>query len=71
MNTMRKWIEQYRQAKPQTRYFILNWTFYGLMLVATTIYCYARLDYVRSTRTIPPTIREVNEAQQIKAKKAS
>lgn len=51
---MFKWVAQYRGAKPQTKYFILNWFVYGLVIILTTVYCYARLDYVRSDHR-PPT----------------
>jgi hypothetical protein len=52
---MFKWIDQYNEATPQTKFFILNWVVYGLAIVITTIYCYARLDFVRSYQT-PSTI---------------
>jgi len=45
---MLQWIQNFRNASPQTKFFIFNWVVYGFMIVATMIYCYARLDYVRS-----------------------
>lgn len=45
---MTGWIQRYRSASRETKYFVLNVVAYGLLLVFTTIYCYARLDYVRS-----------------------
>lgn len=59
---MFKWFAQYRKASPQTRYFILNWALYGIVLLVTTIYCYARLDYVRSYKINPPTMEKVKQA---------
>lgn len=32
----------------QTKLFYLNWGIYGLALILTTVYCYGRLDFVRS-----------------------
>lgn len=65
MNAMFRWILQYRHAKPQTRYFILNWAFYGVLIVASTIYCYARLDYVRSYRTKSPAVENIIQEHRI------
>lgn len=50
---MFKWIEEYKEAKSQTKYFILNWLVYGIAIIVTTVYCYARLDFVRSNKTPP------------------
>lgn len=50
---MLSWIRQFREANAQTKYFILNWILYGLAIILTTLYCYGRLDYVRSYRTTP------------------
>ncbi|MBA3816592.1 MAG: hypothetical protein H0X29_08760 [Parachlamydiaceae bacterium] len=48
---MFKWFEQYQAASKQTKYFILNWIIYGLAIIITTVYCYGRLDFVRSYKT--------------------
>lgn len=53
---MFKWLKEYNEASSQTKYFVLNWLVYGLALLITTVYCYARLDYVRSYRT--PSVAE-------------
>jgi hypothetical protein len=45
---MANWIEQYNESSPKTKSFILTWFIYGLALLITTVYCYARLDFVRS-----------------------
>lgn len=45
---MIRWIRQFQNASSQTKYLVLNWVVYGLALIASTLYCYARLDYVRS-----------------------
>jgi hypothetical protein len=45
---MLQWIKKFRNASGQTKFFVFNWVIYGIALVATTVYCYARLDYVRS-----------------------
>lgn len=49
-----KWIQAYRTATKQTKYFVLNWLLYGLAIVATTVYCYVRLDAVRHTHVPAP-----------------
>lgn len=43
-----KWISDFSKASSRTKWFIFNWAIYGVAIVVTTIYCYARLDYVRS-----------------------
>jgi|LakMenEpi03Aug12_release.lakeMendotaPanAssembly.Ray.scaffolds.fasta_scaffold110694_3 hypothetical protein len=53
---MLKWIYKFKDASPQTKYFALNWFVYGLALIVSTVYCYGRLDYVRSYKT-PHTIQ--------------
>lgn len=50
---MLTWIKQFRSANRQTQYFVLNWLLYGVAIVLTTVYCYGRLDYVRSYRSTP------------------
>lgn len=55
---MFKWIQQFRDADPHTRYFIINWALYGILIVASTVYVYARLDYVRST---PPKHKKTEQ----------
>lgn len=58
---MFKWLDQYNEASPQIKYLILNWLVYGLVIIITTVYCYARLDFVRSYET-PSTITHENKA---------
>lgn len=48
---MLKWMRLYNKANPQIKYFALNWFVYGIVIVITTIYCYGRLNYVRSYPT--------------------
>jgi len=43
-----KWFEEFKESTKQTKYFILTWVFYGLIIVASLIYSYARIDYVRT-----------------------
>lgn len=50
---MFRWIQQFFNASSQTKYFALNWAIYGILIILTTVYCYARLDYVRSYKTTP------------------
>lgn len=52
---MFKWIEEYQQANPQIKFFVINWVIYSIAILVTTVYCYARLDFVRSNRASPPS----------------
>lgn len=45
---MFKWTQFLRNADSHTIYFLFNWALYGILIIASTIYVYARLDYVRS-----------------------
>lgn len=36
------------RATGQTKVFVINWAIYMFLIIATTIYAYARLDFVRS-----------------------
>ena len=60
---MFKWLKEYNESSSQTKYFVLNWLVYGLALLITTVYCYARLDYVRSYRT--PSVAEREKLKNI------
>ncbi len=51
---MIQWLRSFVNANKQTKYFVLNWAVYGLAIILTTVYCYARLDYVRSYKTAAP-----------------
>jgi hypothetical protein len=48
---MLKWIQNFKEASAQTQFYYLNWIIYGLVIIMTTVYCYARLDFVRSYPT--------------------
>ena len=48
MRTVVNWIYGIKNANRQTIFFALNWIAYFVMIVATTLYVYARLDFVRS-----------------------
>ena len=43
---MLKWMRAFKEASPQTKYFALNWAIYGIAIIASALYCYARLDFV-------------------------
>lgn len=45
---IKRTIDEYNESDIQTKFFILNWIVYGLILFITLAYCYARLDFVRS-----------------------
>jgi hypothetical protein len=44
-------FKRYKNASNETKFFVFNWVIYGLALIITTIYCFGRLDYVRSYAT--------------------
>lgn len=50
-----EWFQKFKSSSRQTKWFILNWMIYGFVLIATATYCYMRLDYVRSYKTLPQT----------------
>lgn len=45
---MNQWMKQFNEASYQTKLFIFMAALYGISLIVTTVYSYARLDYVRS-----------------------
>lgn len=52
---MFKWIESFKNADKGTKAFVFNCFVYGFIIVASTIYCYSRLDFVRTgTQTQTP-----------------
>jgi hypothetical protein len=50
-----QWIQKFKNSSRQTKWFILNWSIYGTLLIATASYCYMRLDYVRSYKASSQT----------------
>jgi hypothetical protein len=50
---MFKWLKEYKESTSQTQYFFLTLAVYGIALLVTTVYVYARLDFVRSYKTSP------------------
>lgn len=53
-----KWLKDFSSSTRQTKLFVLNCVLYTLLIVGTTIYCYARLDFVRSYKVKPSTQSE-------------
>ena len=41
------WLKKYA-LESHTKYFLFNWILYAVLMIATTFYVYARMDYVRS-----------------------
>ena len=60
---MFKWLKDYNDASSQTKFFVLNCLVYGLAILITTVYCYARLDFVRSYRT--PAVIEAHKKAEL------
>lgn len=59
-----KWIEQYRSASRDTKVFIWNAVLYAVLLIGSTVYCYARIEFVRTYKLEPPTYQSDNAARQ-------
>jgi len=57
---MFKWIASFQRADREMKWFILTWVIYGIAIIATTVYCYARLDYVRSYEAAPGKVEIKN-----------
>lgn len=57
---MNRQIKEDFKGNAQTRYFYLNWLIYFVAILASTIYCYGRLNYVRSY----PTSHQSTETQK-------
>lgn len=56
---MFEWLKEYSAATSQTKFFFLNGLIYGLAILITSLYCYGRLDFVRSYRT--PSVAEAEQ----------
>lgn len=41
-------FEKIRSINPHTRWFIFQWAVYFILIVLSTVYVYARLDFVRT-----------------------
>jgi len=54
ISRIRQWINDFQEADQATKWFIFNWGIYGFIIVAVGIYCYVRLDFVRSYESLPP-----------------
>ena len=46
------WIKSFKQSSTQTKWFIFNTILHGSIIILTAIYCYARLDFVRSHKNV-------------------
>jgi hypothetical protein len=66
---MIKWLKEYSDSTAQTKSFVLNGLVYGLAMVITTVYCYARLDFVRSYPT--PAMHEAKQKEMLNESKTT
>lgn len=39
-------LQKYKESSRETKIFIFNLVVYGLAIILTTVYCYARLEFV-------------------------
>ena len=51
---MFKWIKDFKESSPATKNAIISTLIWAVPVVLMTIYCYARLDFVRSYDTSKP-----------------
>jgi len=51
-------LKKFHEATTETKCFIVTSVLFIAVLVATTLYCYARLDYVRSYKEGPAKTTE-------------
>lgn len=58
---MLRWIKLYREASPQTKYFILTWVVYSIAIVWTTAQAYARLEYSRTSSQVISTVEPTSK----------
>lgn len=61
---MIRWIKEYNEASSQTKFFVLNGLVYGLAIIITSVYCYGRLDFVRSYPSPGPLKTEQKQLEQ-------
>jgi hypothetical protein len=54
---MMTWISQFIHSSRETKWYFLNWFIYGILIILTTIYCYMRLDFVRSYKTTSAQVK--------------
>lgn len=62
---MFKWSKFIKNADSHTKYFLFNWALYGLMIIASTIYVYVRIGYLRNTPA-PPAQQKMIDANSQK-----
>lgn len=51
-------LKKLSALRSKTLWFAFNWAAYFILLIATFVYSYARLDFVRTT---PPPIENVKQ----------
>ncbi len=49
---MLEWLKSFKQSSLKTKSFIFNSALHGSIIILTAIYCYARLDSVRSHKNV-------------------
>lgn len=63
---MLKLIREYTKSNPAIQFFTANWLLYAIVMLITTVYCYARLDFARSYKTPPPIIENTPPTTETK-----
>ncbi|CRX38482.1 hypothetical protein [Estrella lausannensis] len=58
---MLKALRLFLQSDPKTKSFILSWAIYMSVLLGSAVYCYVRLDAVRSGPKAAPETENVSQ----------
>jgi hypothetical protein len=57
---MSKWFHHFIRSNFQTKVFVLTGITYGIAIVITTLFVYARLDFVRSSPIKNPSVELID-----------
>lgn len=56
---MREWVEQFRSSSRETKWFILNWAVYAILIIVSLFYCYWRVFYIHEYEKRLPLSQEL------------
>lgn len=54
MGKIKLYIQELYLKNKEMLWYYLMWILYGILIIITTLYCYLRLDFIRTTPK-PPT----------------
>ncbi len=50
MSHMFKWVDQFTEAKFQTKFFIFTAILFGLLIIGSMLYCYTRVEIIHNQK---------------------